>query len=86
VGAVKFGMTDLVWYRAEFEADGELDDDLVRLQGSRLTMPQIERACREHAVRARVTSDDGTVRWMEADGVWEPEEPTEPARPAPTRL
>jgi hypothetical protein len=79
-------MTDLVWYRAEFEGDGELDSELERLQGAELTMPEIERTCRRYAVRARVTSDDGTIRWMEADGRWQPEEPTEPAQPAPTRI
>ena len=79
-------MTDLVFYRAEFKGDGELDEDLERLNGERLTMPEIERTCRRYGVRARVTSDDGEVRWMEADGRWAPEEPTEPAQPAPTRI
>lgn len=85
-GAVKFGMTtDLVSYRVEFKGDDELDE-LEHLQGRRLTMAEIVATCRRYAVRACVTSDDGDVRWMEADGVWAPEEPTEPAQPAPTRV
>jgi hypothetical protein len=49
-----------------------------------LGFDQIKRTCRRYGVRARVMGDDGNVRWMEADGTWAPEQPTEPAQPAPT--
>jgi hypothetical protein len=76
-------MTDLTRYRAEFKGNGELDEELERLQRQPLTLQQIVKACRTYSVRAEVTSDDGAVRWVEADGRWQPDEPTEPAQPTP---
>jgi hypothetical protein len=79
-------MTDLVYYRVEFKGETfELGIELERLQGARLPMQEIVKTCQRYSVRARLTSDDGSVRWMEADGRWAPEEPTEPAQPAPVR-
>jgi hypothetical protein len=76
-------MTDLTRYRVQFTGNGDLDEELERLQQQPLTMQQVVKACRTYCVRAKVTTDDGAVRWVEADGRWEPDEPTEPAHPTP---
>jgi hypothetical protein len=79
-------MVDLERYRVEFKRSEnlEVDSELERLEQRPLSFEQIRSTCRRYAVRARVTGDDGNVRWMEADGTWAPEQPTEPAQPAPT--
>jgi hypothetical protein len=79
-------MVDLERYRVEFKRSEqlEIDTELERLEQQPLGFDQIKRICRRYGVRARVMGDDGNVRWMEADGTWAPEQPTEPAQPAPT--